>query len=48
VVPANGQFSVAATNTLNETCLSTAAVSEGTLFYRTRHQLLAIGETRAK
>jgi outer membrane protein assembly factor BamB len=45
VVPANGTFSVAATNTLNETCLSTAAVSDGTLFYRTRHELVAIGET---
>ncbi len=48
VVPANGNFSVAATNTLNETCLSTAAVSDGILFYRTRHELLAIGESRAK
>ena len=43
VVPATGSFSVAGTNTLNETCLSTAAVSDGTLFYRTRHELLAIG-----
>ena len=42
VMPANGSFSVAATNTLNETCLSTAAISDGTLFYRTRHELLAI------
>ena len=32
VIPANGKFSVAATNTLNETCLSTAAVSDGSLF----------------
>jgi len=48
VIPANGHFSVTATNTLNETCLSTAAVSDGTLFYRTRHQLLAIGETHSK
>ena len=45
VIPANGSFSVAATNTLNETCLSTAAISDGTLFYRTRHELLAIGKT---
>jgi outer membrane protein assembly factor BamB len=45
VIPANGSFSVAATNTLNETCLSTAAVSDGTLFYRTRHELVAIGGT---
>ena len=48
VIPANGSFSVAATNALNETCLSTAAVSDGTLFYRTRHELLAIGGTRSK
>jgi outer membrane protein assembly factor BamB len=47
VIPANGSFSVAATNTLNETCLSTAAVSDGTLFYRTRHELLAIGQTHS-
>jgi outer membrane protein assembly factor BamB len=48
VIPADGRFSVAATNTLNETCLSTAAVSEGTLFYRTRYELVAIGERRSK
>ena len=48
VIPANGRFSVAATNTLNETCLSTAAVSDGTLFYRTRYELVAIGESRSK
>jgi outer membrane protein assembly factor BamB len=48
VIPANGSFSIAATNTLNETCLSTAAVSDGTLFYRTRHELVAIGETQLK
>ena len=48
VVPAKAGFSIAATNTLNETCLSTAAISGGTLFYRTRHELLAIGETRQK
>jgi outer membrane protein assembly factor BamB len=48
VVPANGVFSVAATNTLGETCLSTAAISSGTLFYRTRHELMAIGSNPAK
>jgi outer membrane protein assembly factor BamB len=48
VIPADGTFSVAATNTLDETCLSTGAVSDGTLFYRTRHELLAIGETHSK
>jgi outer membrane protein assembly factor BamB len=48
VIPANGSFSVSATNTLAGTCLATAAVSDGTLFYRARHELLAIGETRSK
>ena len=46
VVPAGGTFSVTATNTLDETCLSTAAISDGTLFYRTRHELLALGKIR--
>jgi outer membrane protein assembly factor BamB len=46
VVPATTNFSVLATNTLNETCLSTAALSEGTLYYRTRHELVAIGAAK--
>lgn len=48
VLPANGSFSVAATNLLGDTCLSTAAMSDGTLFYRTRHELLAIGGAGSK
>jgi outer membrane protein assembly factor BamB len=48
VIPANGNFSVTATNTLDETCLSTAAVSDGNLFYRTRHELIDIGQTNSK
>lgn len=48
VVPANGAFAVSATNDLKETCLSTAAVSEGAIFYRTRHELLAVAESRGK
>ena len=43
VFPATGTFSVTVTNTLTETCLSTAAISGGTLFYRTRHEQVAIG-----
>ncbi|MEM7307806.1 MAG: PQQ-binding-like beta-propeller repeat protein [Planctomycetota bacterium] len=35
---------VLATNDLGETCMSTAAVSRGVLFFRTRTQLIAIGE----
>jgi outer membrane protein assembly factor BamB len=43
VVPADGKFSVAATNKLDETCMATPALASGTLFYRTREHLVAIG-----
>ena len=36
-------FSVIATNKLNETCMATPALSSGTLFYRTRGHIMAIG-----
>jgi hypothetical protein len=32
-----------ATNSLGDLCLSTPAVSEGTLFFRTRDKLIAVG-----
>jgi outer membrane protein assembly factor BamB len=44
VVPADGKFSVVATNKLTETCMATPALSGGTLYYRTREQLIAIGQ----
>jgi outer membrane protein assembly factor BamB len=43
VVPAIDRFSVIATNQLNGICLSTPAISEGTLFFRTTEKLIAIG-----
>jgi outer membrane protein assembly factor BamB len=43
VVPATGKFSVMATNDLKESCMATPAISAGTLFYRTRTRLVAIG-----
>jgi outer membrane protein assembly factor BamB len=43
VVPADGRFSVVATNKLGETCMATPAISEGTLFFRTREQMTAVG-----
>lgn len=46
VVSAGGQFSIAATNSLGEKCLGTAAISDGTLFFRTQHKLVAIGADR--
>jgi outer membrane protein assembly factor BamB len=45
VVPAGKTFSIVATNALDETCMATPALSAGTLFYRTREQLVAIGGT---
>lgn len=43
VVPVADKFSVAATNPLLETVMSTPAISDGTLFIRTREKLVAIG-----
>jgi outer membrane protein assembly factor BamB len=43
VLPASEQFSVLATNKLGGICLSTPAISDGTLFFRTTEKLLAIG-----
>lgn len=44
VIPATGAFSVVATSALGETCLSTPALSEGALFFRTRENLIAVGK----
>ncbi|MBM3854296.1 MAG: hypothetical protein FJ399_14240 [Verrucomicrobia bacterium] len=46
VVPAASAFSVVATNALQETVLATPAISDGTLFFRTRGKLVAIGASR--
>jgi outer membrane protein assembly factor BamB len=43
VLPANDKFSVIATNHLGETCMASPAMSAGTLFFRTREHLVAIG-----
>jgi outer membrane protein assembly factor BamB len=43
VLPATGKFSILATNKLEETCLSTPAISDGALFFRTRDKLVAVG-----
>lgn len=44
VVSASPSFSVLATNRLEETCMATPAVSAGTLFFRARDHLVAIGK----
>jgi outer membrane protein assembly factor BamB len=46
VVPVSSQFSVTATNALRETCMATPALSEGTIFFRARTKLIAVGEKR--
>ena len=43
VVAAAGKYSLVATNELHETCLATPAISDGTLFFRTREKLIAVG-----
>jgi len=42
-VPVADQFSVAATNDLGETCMATPAIADGTLFFRARARLIAVG-----
>jgi outer membrane protein assembly factor BamB len=43
VLPAADQYSLAGTNELHETCLATPAIADGTLFFRTREKLIAVG-----
>ena len=43
VVPVAEKFSVLATNKLGGICLSTPAISEGTLLFRTTEKLIAVG-----
>lgn len=46
VLPASDKFSVLATNSIGGICLSTPAISEGTLFFRTTEKLVAIGSSK--
>lgn len=48
VVPVGDRFSVIATNSVGDTSLATPAISAGTLFFRTRDKIVAVGEGRAK
>lgn len=43
IVPATDRFSIASTNEMNEACMSSPAISDGALYYRTQRKLLAIG-----
>jgi outer membrane protein assembly factor BamB len=46
VVKAGRKFEVLAVNELGETCLSSPALSAGTLFFRARHHLYAVSGTK--
>ena len=44
VVQAGPEFRLLGTNPLGEVCLATPAISEGTLFFRTRDHLVAVAD----
>lgn len=44
VLPADGTFTILATNLLNEPCFATPAVAGGRIFIRTRDHLIAVAE----
>jgi outer membrane protein assembly factor BamB len=44
VVRAGPRFELLATNSLDEIAMATPAISEGTLYFRTRNHLVAIGQ----
>ena len=46
VVRAQTEFSMVATNSLGETCMATPAISAGSLFFRTRGNLVCVRETK--
>jgi len=46
VVKAGPEFELIGVNKMNETCIATPAISQGTLFFRTRHHLVAVAEEK--
>lgn len=46
VVEAGPEFKLLNVNKMGETCMATPAISEGTIFFRTRHQLVAVAENK--
>ena len=43
VMPVADKFSTVATNELGAICMASPAIADGTLFFRTRSKLVAIG-----
>jgi outer membrane protein assembly factor BamB len=48
VVKAGPQFELLSQNTLGEVCMATPAISEGTLYFRTRGHLVAVRDSITK
>jgi outer membrane protein assembly factor BamB len=48
VVRAGPKFELLSTNTLDEVTMATPAVSEGTLYFRTRGHLVAVGTSETE
>ena len=44
VIKAGPEFEVLATNTMKDECMATPAISEGTMYFRTRRYLVAISD----
>jgi outer membrane protein assembly factor BamB len=44
VLRAGPEFEVLATNSMKDECMATPAISEGTLYFRTHHYLIAVSE----
>ena len=44
VVQAGPEFKLLSVNKMDETCIATPAIAQGTLFFRTRHHLVAVAE----
>ena len=44
IVPADDQFSLKSTQDLGDLCMASPAIADGTIFFRTRGKLIAIGE----
>ena len=48
VVQAGPEFKLLSVNKMDETCIATPAISQGTLFFRTRHHLVAVAEQKPR
>jgi len=46
VIPVGSRFSCVGTNSLEEECMASPAISDGTLFFRTRSQLIALRNSK--